>query len=175
MHGMALAARYAAREPEALDENSRQVAFRVRRFIHRQIELQELLRRRLEMSVDQPLRGGLAETGRSPEEDLLRANFFLLEFLDQLSLNLCFDRLVFERIEMVYPRAGEMPLSVRVFRNAGGTMRLDPWPFNEERLELTIPAKKIGAGPYRDVERLKSECDGAERLTVRVVLRPASG
>jgi hypothetical protein len=175
MHSMALASRYAAREPEANDERSRQVAFRVRRFIHRQIEVQESLRRRLQMSIDQPLRGGLAEIGRAAEEDLLRANFFLLEFVDQLSLNLCFDRLVFEKIETVYPRAGEPSLSIRIFRNADGTVRLDSWPFNEERLELNVDAKRIAPGPYRNAEHLKSVCESAERVKLRLLLRPASG
>ncbi|HEX4054790.1 MAG TPA: DUF3891 family protein [Tepidisphaeraceae bacterium] len=170
LHTMALANRASLRQPEATDEFSRQQTFRLRRFVHRQIELQESLRIQLGMRTDLPLRGGLAEQGRSPEEDLLRVSFFLLEFFDQLSLNLCFDQLVFGRIEMVYPRPGEGPIGLRISREAGGEMRLDPWPFNRQRLELTVPARCIRAESYRDADALKSACDAAELFNARVIL-----
>ncbi len=166
LHTMALANRASMREPEGSDEISRQQAFRLRRFVHRQIELQESLRDRLGMRIDLPLRGGLAEPGRSPEEDLLRSNFFLLEFLDQLSLNLCFDRLVFARIEVIYPRPGEGPIGARMSREENGVIRLDPWPFNSEQLDLNLPARSIRPGPYANVEALKSAFDAAEPTNI---------
>jgi hypothetical protein len=170
LHTMALANRASMRQPEETNEISRQQAFRLRRFVHRQIELQESLRDQLGMRTDLPLRGGLAEHGRAPEEDLLRANFFLLEFLDQLSLNLCFDQLVVERIEIVYPRPSEGPLGARLGREVDGAMRVDPWPFNSQRLELEVPARCIKAGPYRDAEALQSACDAAVPFIARARL-----
>jgi hypothetical protein len=173
LHAMALANVVAAREAEPADDHARQRAFRIRRFVHRQIELQEELRRELAMRVDLPLRGGLAEEGRAPDEDLLRANFFLLEFLDQLSLNLCFDRLVFQRFEMLYPRPGEGAMTARFQRDARGIFRLDPWPFNNERVELEILSRMIPAGPYGDADALQEACRRAQPQLVRVVLQPA--
>jgi hypothetical protein len=170
LHTMALANRASMREPEGADELSRQQAFRLRRFVHRQIELQESLRGRLGMRIDLPLRGGLAELGRSPEEDLLRANFLLLEFLDQLSLNLCFDQLIFGRVEAVHPRPGEQPIGMRFGREGNGAMRLDPWPFNYEQLELEVPGRSIRSGPYGNVEGLKSAFDAAEAIVVKMRL-----
>jgi hypothetical protein len=173
LHTMALANHAAARQPEPEDEFARQRVFRIRRFVHRQIEVQEQLRQRLDMRTDLPLRGGLAEQGRAAEEDLLRANFFLLEFLDQLSLNLCFGRLVFQRIEMLYPRPGESPMSARIGGDGESGMTLNPWPFNSPSFELDIPARKIAAVPYRDREILRTACENGTACTVRVVLRPA--
>jgi Protein of unknown function (DUF3891) len=170
LHTMALANRASMREPEGADELSRQQAFRLRRFVHRQIELQETLRGRLGMRIDLPLRGGLAESGRSPEEDLLRANFLLLEFLDQLSLNLCFDQVIFGRIEAVHPRPGEPPIGVRFGREGNGAMRVDPWPFNCEQLELEAPGRVMKGGPYANVEGLKSAFDSAEAIVVKMRL-----
>jgi Protein of unknown function (DUF3891) len=170
LHAMALANRASLRQPEGPDEFSRQQAFHLRRFVHRQIELQESLRTDLGLRTDAPLRGGLAEQGRSPEEDMLRANYFLLEFLDQVSLNVCFDQPVFGRIETVYPRPGEGPISMRLGREPDGAARLDPWPFNARRLELSVPARRIKAIAYRDAEDLKSACDAAESFDVRVTL-----
>lgn len=63
LHCMALANLAAAREQNATDEIARQKAFKIRRFVHKQIELQEQLRCELAMRIDLPLRGGLAEEG----------------------------------------------------------------------------------------------------------------
>jgi len=173
LHTMSLANHAAAKQPPPEDELTRQRVFRVRRFVHQQIEIQEQIRRRLEMRTDLPLRGGLAEEGRSPHEDLLRANFFLLEFLDQISLNLCFGRLVFQRIEMLYPRASEGSVAARIGGDVQSGMTLNLWPFNCEKLELDIPARRIGPGPYRSHATLRAACENAAKDSVRVVLRPA--
>jgi hypothetical protein len=172
LHTMALATHASSRQGEPHDEFARQRLFRIRRFIHQQIETQEQLRRRLEMRTDLPLRGGLAEEGRAPEEDLLRTNFFLLEFLDQLSLNLCFGRLVFPRIETLHPRPGADAISAHVGLSADGRMMLNPWPFNCPRFEMDIPAKRISAGPFRDPKSLQAACESAANCFVRVVLEP---
>jgi hypothetical protein len=171
LHSMALANFAMSRETPAVDEVARQKAFRMRKFVHGQIELQEKLRRNLDMHVDLPLRGGLAEEGRSPDEDLLRCNFFLMQFLDQISLDLCFDRLMFSRIDTVYPRAGEGPIAARIARDDDATMKLDPWPFNEELLEFTVPAREIAAGPYANSQALHAACAAAQPCEVRVVLQ----
>jgi hypothetical protein len=173
LHSMALATHAAGRQADPEDEFARQRVFRLRRFIHRQIEVQEGLRASLGMRSDLPLRGGLAEQGRADDEDLLRINFFLLEFLDQLSLNLCFGRLVFQRIEMLYPRPGENPLSARIGLDSDEAFTLNPWPFNAPELELTVPARKIPAGAYRKAEALRDALAAAATNPVRLVLRPA--
>jgi hypothetical protein len=172
LHTMALANIVAAREAEPADDYARQKAFHIRRFIHRQIEIQEQLRQELAMRIDLPLRGGLAEEGRAADEDLLRANFFLLEFLDELSLNLCFDRLVFGRFDTLYPRPAEAAISARFQRDARGVFYLSPWPFNCEVLELEIPGRTIPAGPYANAEALSEACRRAEPRLLRVVLQP---
>jgi hypothetical protein len=173
LHGMSLANHAAASLAGTEDDDSRQRAFRIRRFVHRQIEIQEQLRATLGMKTDEPLRGGLAEQGRADDEDLLRTNFFLLRFLDQLSLNMCFDRLMFARIEMIYPRTGENPVSARVGIESPGVLTLSPWPFNAERLELEVPARRMSAGPYRDLTRLRDAFEAAPTCRVRLALVPA--
>jgi hypothetical protein len=173
LHTMALANRAAAHEVEHQDEVSRQKTFRIRRFVHRQIEIQEQLRGKLQMRTDQPLRGGLAEPGRSPEEDLLRSNFFLLELLDQVSLNLCFNEPIFRRIEMVYPRPGLDAISARISPDGEGGMQLYPWPFNSPTIEVDVPARRVPPGPYRDTQALHAACKAAAESVVRVVLRPS--
>lgn len=172
LHTMALANRAAAHEVEQPDEVSRHKTFRIRRFVHRQIEVQEELRGKLQMRTDLPLRGGLAEPGRSADEDLLRANFFLLELLDQVSLNLCFDEVIFRRMEMVYPSPGSESMPGRMIAGEAGSMKLHPWPFNLPSVELQVPARRMAAGPYRDDQAVLGAFEEAVECTVLVVLRP---
>jgi Protein of unknown function (DUF3891) len=175
LHVMALG-RYAATKHAAVaDEASRVRAFRIQQFLHRQIELQESLRKKLKMRIDLPLHGGLADRDVSPEEDLLRANFFLLEFLDQLSLDLCFDRLIFEKFGPVYPKPGEKAQSMRVERDREGVLRLAPWPFNRKSMSLKVPAKRIAPGPYANAESLAKACMAAKGEQIGVTLQPWQG
>jgi hypothetical protein len=154
LHAMSLAVHAAVHLPNQTNDSSRHDHFKIQQFLHRQIELQESLRKKLQMRVDLPLRGGLAETGRSDEEDLLQANFHLLQLLDQISLVLCFDRLVFDRVDKVIPRPRAQPITVRMERLETGVLGLRPWPFDLEKIELRIPARRLPAGPYRSPEEL---------------------
>jgi len=170
LHAMALANHASLRQPDGPDEFSRGQAFRLRRFVHRQIELQESLRKTLGLRTNAPLRGGLAEPGLCPEEDLLRANFYAMQFLDQVSLNVCFDQLIFDRLDSFYARPGEQPIKVRLGRQADGSLRIDPWPFNSRRVELTAAVRRIKAVTYRDAEELRKACDAAEPAEIRIAL-----
>lgn len=147
LHAMALAAHAVHARTDPLSDKDRQRFFKFNRFIHCQIEIQEQLRSSLGMRTDLPLRNGLAEPGRSPDEDLLLANFRLLQFLDQLSLILCFDELLFEQLGPINLRPGGASQSLRVDRRPDGTVRVDPWPFDAHRIDLQIPAKAIPASP----------------------------
>ena len=141
-------------------------SFRSNQFLHRQIELQEQLRSRLGMRTDLPLRRGLAESGRSSEEDLLRANFFLMQLLDQISLVLCFDRLVFETIDPVYPRPGSEPLALRISQDVPGRYQVKPWPFDSEQIELQIPVRRIPERIYEDDAEL---CQAYEAASIEMI------
>jgi hypothetical protein len=148
LHSMALATYAVAHQGDELSEKSRLELFRFNRFLHLQIEKQEAIRISLAMRTDMPLRGGLANPGRANDEDLLLYNFHLLQFLDQLSLNLCFDRMVFGTARPVLPKPGIEPVEIRIDRERENVMRVDPWPFDVERIDLQITARRIPARVY---------------------------
>jgi hypothetical protein len=148
LHVMALAAHAVHVRPDPIPDAERHCVFKFNRFIHAQIELQEQWRQQLGMRIDLPLHGGVAETGRSPDEDLLAANFRLLQALDQLSLILCFDALRFERLGPVNPRPGDAPQILHVDRLDECDLLISPWPFDAPRIETQIAARSIPARPY---------------------------
>ncbi|MDP9174186.1 MAG: DUF3891 family protein [Planctomycetota bacterium] len=170
LHAMALARHAVSHQRDDSPETARQELFKFNRFMHQQAELQESLRLKLGMRVDAPLRGGLAKPGRSSEEDQLLANFHLLQFMDQLSLNLCFDRLIFETVRPVYPRPGEPMLEVRLQRESEGILRIEPWPFDAKRLDLSVVARKIPARAYQDQIELQQIYAAAPTDNLAVVV-----
>lgn len=134
LHGLALSQRAKPRENAPRSEIFAQIKFQ-----HAQIEIQESLRAKLGMRLDLPLMNGLADPGAAEEEDLLRDNFHLLEFADQMSLNLCYGECRFPTLEL-----GKSHL--RAQSKGSGVFFLEPWPFKEDVLELEIKGKRL---PHR--------------------------
>jgi hypothetical protein len=61
-------------------------------------------------------------------------------------------------------------MAARIGRQTSGAMRLDPWPFNSQYLDLEVPARSIKAGPYGNAEALKLAFDVAEPVIIRMRL-----
>lgn len=134
---------------------SRPDLFEINKFQHRQIEVQEELRRRVGVRTDVPLQLGLAAPGASAEDDQLMFNFRVLTAMDRLSLALCCGKNLFPRMEDVRPRpgAGAVPITVTMDAD-GATMTLTPWPFDAADVEIEVPARRVGRGPYASDEAL---------------------
>ncbi len=98
--------------------------FELNKFQHRQIEIQETLRKRLGLRIDRPLELGLANPGCDEDEDLLRFNYRLLTAMDQISLDACCSEPLFHSIDGVHPRPG-----TKRSRSASSIPRLSssPW------------------------------------------------
>jgi hypothetical protein len=169
LHVMHLAAHASQSLRDAHHDAVRRTAFLFNRFNQNQVELQEKLRLKLGMRVDHPLRGGLADAGRSSEEDLLRGNFRLLQFLDQISLIACYDNVIFSSLIGLQGRDAAKVIDVRIRRIARGVFQLSPWPFDGEAIELTIPARRIAVRKYASDLELKTALEQAnpENISVR--------
>jgi hypothetical protein len=169
LHVMHLAAHASQTMPNSQHDSVRRTAFLFNRFNQNQVELQEKLRIKLGMRVDHPLRGGLADPGRAPEEDLLRANFRMLQFLDQISLIACYDKVIFSSLVALQGRDATKLIDVQIRRTARGAFQLSLWPFDGETIELTIPARRIAARKYADDSDLKKalELASPESILVR--------
>ena len=144
LHGLSLS-RFAKPGQDAPHE-----LFMLNKFQHRQIEIQEELRRRLGMRTDMPLFFGLAESGRSPEEDLLAFNFHALQLLDVLSLNICLDKTTFPSLDNVPTAPGRPYATMRMSRPEPGIWTVDPWPFSRPQIRVEVPARRIPMGSYTD-------------------------
>ena len=174
LHSFALSLRVKIEAPPPggrQDPRSRN--FSLIKFQHQEIEIQEHLRRQLGMRVDMALQNGLAPAGRSEAEDQLLFNFHLLEFADQLSLNLCFDDAKFPLVENFYATPGGRGISLLIRRTPAGLFTVAPWPFSDKRLEFEIGGKRVGAGPYADDGELRRAIATAPVEAVRVRLVPA--
>ena len=156
--------------PHERAQNQREL-FELSKFQHRQIEHQEDLRRQLGMRTDVPLNQGLAQRGVSPAEDLLLFNFNLLKAMDRLSLDLCCSEDLFPKIEGVFPRPGVEPLTLKLGHPRPGEITVDPWPFNQPRLEYTTPCRRVPARAYGSVDEFRAVYGDAPIDTYGVTLR----
>lgn len=127
---------------------SRTDQFELLKFQHRQIELQEELRRRVGLRTDLPLEMGLARLGSGPAEDALRFNYNLLKAMDRLSLDLCCSEPLFEQVEGVHPRIGAEPVTLRIGHADEGHLSVAPWPFDADRLEYDVPCRRVRGAPF---------------------------
>jgi hypothetical protein len=132
------------------------------KFRQSQFEIQERLRRALKMRTDLPLNNGLAALRVDDAEDLLTFNYNLLKLMDRISLDMCCSEDLFKEIDQVYPRPGDTPLTIKVRHTGRGAMELTPWPFAVERLELTVPCKRVPAKSYASEETFR-ECYAAAK------------
>ncbi|HUB25282.1 MAG TPA: DUF3891 family protein [Tepidisphaeraceae bacterium] len=155
LHGLHLSLR------AHVDPSATPLVFALNKFQHRQIEVQEELRKRLAMRIDKPLRYGLAEPNSAAEEDLLRFNFTLLEMADQLSLNLCFGEIRLPQIDHVPVRPGGQFVSVRFAIGPAGEYSVSPWPFGREEFEVSFTVRSIPARRYTDHDDLRRALNSA--------------
>lgn len=146
--------------------------FELNKFQHRQVELQESLRRGLGMRTDVPLQLGLAEPNVDPDEDLLRFNYNLLKLLDRLSLDACCSEDLFDSVEGVHPRRGEAPLTLRIGHSGPGDLKVDPWPFHTAPLQYEVPCRRLPAQKYESDDEFRAAYRAAPRDTLTVALRP---
>lgn len=146
--------------------------FELNKFQHKQVELQEDLRQRLGMRIDLPLTHGLAAPGAGEREDALLFDFYLLRAMDALSLALCCSESLFVSLDNVFPRPGGVPVSIAVDRPQEFTVTLDPWLFDTDPLEFSVPARRVAARTYSDVHELREEYAAAQSGSVLVRLLP---
>jgi hypothetical protein len=152
LHGLGLSALATSQvfDNEHFDVNNARVRFEVNKFQHAQIELQECLRRQLDMRTDIPLNLGIAENSSDPREQSLEFDFRLLQAVDKLSLCLCCTKPPFASIEPLLDRPGGKKLSLQVQRPAPEKLIVSPWPFDVSRIDVKFPYRRVPAKPFAD-------------------------
>jgi len=151
-------------------QHDRREQFELNKFQHRQIEKQVELRRDLGMPLDVPLRLGLAVRTDLAEEEKLRRNHNIVQTMDRISLGLCCTELVFEKIEGIVPRPGAAAVTLRFIRTDDFALRVEPWPFDQERIDLGMAYRAVAAGKYDDVEEFRSAYAKAEQMRTKMTV-----
>lgn len=168
--------------------------FELNKFQHREFERQRRLREVLGLSLELPLTLGLYdpetedEDGPPPlppqppppplpvevlrREQELVEQYRWLQALDLISLAVCCTTVPVARTPEVLSSGREdVWESLRLVRD-GADLRVKPWPFRVERIEVAVPYRVVGTGPYRDAEELREAYAAAEREVVRAVVLP---
>lgn len=173
IHVLALsvyATQQAAMKHEKFDTSDVRERFAVNQFQHEQIELQEQLRAALGLHTDQPLKYGLAVHSYDPLEQKLAFDFRLLQAMDQLSLAICCTEPPTMQLQHLHPRPGERELTLQLHRPDDHHIRVDPWPFDADPIDLTIPFRRLPARPFQDEASFRAAFGAAriETFPIRV-------
>ena len=142
-----------AGDTRRLDAHQR---FALNKFHHAQFEWQDNLRRSVGLRVDRPLTHGLLERNADPDEDRLRFHFRWLQALDQISLAICCTEAPFGTTNELHTTPGAEPIALSLARTGDRTVRVDPWPFKTDRLDVYVPGRAVPRGPYSNADALRA-------------------
>jgi hypothetical protein len=155
---------------EKFDVQKMHEQFAVNKFQHREVERQEELRRTLGFSTTVPLKHGLAEANVSPDEDRIRFDFRLLQGMDLLSLCLCCSKLPQGETNEVLRDPKFEPVKLKLRRRPDGVLHVDPWPFDTDRIELSVPCRRVPGRRYESLEAFRAVYHSAAVETLGVVV-----
>ena len=144
--------------------------FAVSKFQHREIERQEDLRTRLGLRTDKPTHHKHPHEVTQKNEDLLTFNFRMLQAMDAISLAACCTTPPASQSQDVLPHRGAKPIKFAIARR-GDDVTINPWPFDQPKVELKIPVCRIAAKKYANNDELRAivPCGGSEILTCIVM------
>jgi len=154
----------------AARQHDRREQFELNKFQHRQIEKQVDLRRQLGLATDVPLKLGLSVKNDIETEEKLRRNHNIVQTMDRISLGLCCTELVFEKIESIVPRPGATPTILNFTRSEDFALRIHPWPFDQDRIELEMDYRAVPAAKYDDLEEFRKIYTNAQPSRLQMIV-----
>ena len=172
LHVLALSALAQSRD-QAMHERFRDARdlFELNKFQHKQVEVQENLRRSLGLRTDVPLHLGRAPAGTGAREDLLLFGYHLLKAMDALSLDACSGGDLFDTIEEVYPRPGATPVTLKIGHPRPFELTVSPWPFDRAGVGGEVPCRRIPAQRYGSEQEFHQALAAAPLSRVTVTVR----
>jgi len=158
-------------EHEKFDMDDAQTKFAVTKFQHREIERQEMLRKKLGLRTDRPATHGLTrDVGQKPE-DKLTFNIRMLQAMDLISLAACCTKPPAGQTQDVYMKPGGEKVKLSLERR-GGDVHVEPWPFDTDEIALPIPACRLPAKPFANDAAFREALIHAPAEVLVVHVRP---
>lgn len=174
LHVLALSALAQSRDPSRHERfGDQRDLFELNKFQHKQIEIQENLRRALGLRTDLPLHLGRATPGSGAREELLLFGYHLLKAMDAISLDACSGGNLFRTIDEVYPRPGAQALLPRIGHPGHFELTADPWPFDRPVLAFDVPCRRVPARHYESDAEFQGDFHAAPVGHVTVTVRQA--
>ena len=174
LHVLALSSLAQTRDPTPHErfKDARDL-FELNKFQHKQVEIQQTLRKTLDLRTDVPLQLGLSPRGTGAREDLLLFGYHLLKLTDRISLDACSGEDLFETVEDVCPRPGGDPLTLRIKHPAHFQLTVDPWPFDQPVLAFDVPSRRVPAQKYGSDAEFHRDYFAAPVEAVTITVRGA--
>lgn len=95
-------------------------------------------------------------------DDAFQRAFEFLQACDSLSLYICVDYDEDTDLRHKHPRTQGDAVSIAYERRGPRTYSCDPWPFDQEKIELTIPYRHVTQRKFDDTESFRQRYHAAE-------------
>ena len=93
-----------------------------------------------------------------------------MQTMDRISLGLCCDEAPFGKIEEIVPKMGMNALTLNFVRVGEFELGVEPWPFDEQRVEIQMPYKEVPARKYETGEEFVETYRGAQVRRVKMAV-----
>ncbi|MBC7783639.1 MAG: DUF3891 family protein [Burkholderiales bacterium] len=173
LHQLALSATsVSANQPSRFDVQQLRQQFDLNKFQHAMIELAEGLRGTLGLTLDRPLRLGLADGWTDEPESRLAHNFRLLQAMDVLSLAICCTEPPAIKTGALHARPGSAPIQLNIHRPSREVLLVKPWPFDIEALTVDVPYRPVPNRVYTSAADLARALEESAPSSFTVTVRP---
>ncbi|MFT3789139.1 MAG: DUF3891 family protein [Tepidisphaeraceae bacterium] len=174
VHGLQLS--YDAGRPteraSRFDPHEMRKHFMANKFQHRQIEIQEELRPRLGMAIDEPRRLGIAvDLINDGKERTFSNDYRWMQALDLMSLSLLATDVVAAPLGPIYSLEGQLE-TLRVSRVDASTMTVSPWPFAGKSIRIATEYREYPAAPTRSQPEFQHAYAGLDPRKLELLVRP---
>jgi hypothetical protein len=98
-------------------------------------------------------------------------NYKLLQIFDRFSLYLCMQPRQERTLGPAPVRYDRSEVELHFRPDDDNAVRVDPYPFGETSLAVSVPARYISANPYESDEKLREALAAAPEVTLQFTLR----
>jgi hypothetical protein len=154
------------------DPSEMRKAFSANQYQHREIEIQESIRPKFGLAIDQPRRLGLAVDLLSGPEKTLANDFRWLSAIDVMSLSLLATDVVANPLGPIVSTAGSLD-TLRLRRSSPTSMIVEPWPFRVDRISVVARYKPYPGVPTRSLPEFQHQYAATEEREIELLITSA--
>jgi hypothetical protein len=153
------------------DPSEMRKAFSANQYQHREIEIQESIRPKLGLAIDEPRRLGLAVDLLAGPEKTLANDYRWLSVIDAMSLSILATDVIAGPLGPLLTGTGLLD-HIKLRRSGPATTLVDPWPFDIPEIRVNAVYRAYPAVPTRSLPEFQHQYASTVEKSVELFVRP---